>query len=274
MKTYFVALLTLVATNGNAQPYPLSLNDIDSLSKSAVYLEVPASNKAGTGSLFTIPFSDSSESGTPYIATAKHITEKRLGNTIQTFDTVVVTLPLPNGSTEKRHYIVIHREKNLDIAILAPIETLRRFREYDVFSYSSKHIAQKTEIKRGQIVYLIGYPLNLGTKININPILQQGIVAQVDSGNNLVLVDIPINPGNSGCPVYILLEDGWLKLLGLAFQYQPSSDSVLRPKDDYKERIQNGMTLYEDLFDLVPINSSLGRVQLVSDAIERFKQKP
>jgi len=275
-KTYIVILLSAVVTRGNAQyTYERAiLDELDSLSKSAVYLEVPANHKAGTGALFVIPFSDSSRTGTPYIATAKHITEKLSGDTLQTFDTVLVTLPLPNGSKEVRMYKVSHREKDLDIVILTPIEKQRSFREYDVVAWSSKDIAKRGDVRRGQSALLVGYPLNLGAKtVGLNPVLRQGIIAQVDFTKDMVLVDIPINPGNSGCPVYSVSNEGWIKLIGLAFQYQPSSDSVLRPKQDYKQRVLNGMKGYEDLFDLVPLNSSLGRVQLLSDAIERFKKK-
>jgi len=229
--------------------YSFLVGAMDSLSRSALFIKTP--QHYGTCTVFTVPFSDSSELGAVYVATTRHVlnmtdsTQRVIGR----WDTATVYARLKSGGLEKRKYTIVLEDKKLDIAILRHVEKFRSFSEYDIFCVSTKQFATYSEIRRGQQVFLAGYPFGRGfTSTNLNPVVQAGIVAQVDTLMARVLIDIPINLGNSGCPVYVLTNSGETKLLGLVFGYEPSLEDVVI-------RTSTGQ--------VVPENTSLGRVTLL-----------
>jgi hypothetical protein len=229
--------------------YGKGVDNINMLSKSSVYIRTPQGS--GSGILFNVPFSDTAKVGAVYLCTAQHVIDKRdsTGKIIGRFDTIKVYINLLKGGIESRRYSIIKSYFDLDIAILKPIDFFRSFSEYDVTTPSIGSIASFNELRKGQSTFLSGYPYNLGTTGKyLNPVTQSGIISYVDTSQSLVLIDIPVNHGNSGCPVYVTNDKGVIKLLGIVFEYQPSGQDFVF-SNVYKK--------------MVPVNTSLGRVVLI-----------
>ena len=164
------------------------------------------------------------------------------------------------SSKEARLYSVIYSPENLDIAILGPAEHKRSFSEYDVSVAYIEDIATFAEISIGQSVYVAGYPFKIGADGNIlNPVVQNGIIAFTDTTNALVLVDISINLGNSGCPAITITKDGKAKLMGLVFAYEPSKEDIV-----FRTTSQTP----------VPLNTGLGRIVLLHPIIDELRRLP
>jgi hypothetical protein len=69
----------------------------------------------------------------------------------------------------------------------------------------------------------------------------------------LVLLDIQVNPGSSGSPVFVRTDVGIAKLLGVAFEYQPGNDWVLRINPSghpYWANVNTGLARVVTLFEL------------------------
>jgi hypothetical protein len=255
---FFVSLPSshALSQGGITLSYDKLIEGINFFSKSAVYISTPEGG--GTGTLTTIPFSDTAKTGETFLVTALHVLDKRdsTGKKIGRFDTVSVSLNLSKGTKESRKYSLLLWSDKLDIAILYPIEFFRSFSEYDVTSPPLEMVASFQELRKGQTAFLAGYPYGVGTEgKTLNPVTQSGIIAYVDSTHSLVLIDIPVNHGNSGCPVYAVTDKGEAKLLGIVFEYQPS-------KQDYVYSIV--------LKKMVPVNTSLGRVVTIRSALSEL----
>ena len=259
-------MIMTVASVVNAQVtvyYDKLVAAIDTISKSCVPIEVLKTHSFGTGTLFGIPSSETAVSGIVVVATAKHV--------MNGSDTARVIFQLKSGGKEGRLYKVFAEHSKLDIVFLRPVETTRSFSEYDVTTYGPAGTARYSRMKRGQTIVIAGYPLRLGSEMQyLNPVVQMGTIAQVDSANDIVLIDVPVNPGNSGCPAYVLLEDGHLALMGLVFQYQEKTDYVLRPRPDFETKYKSGARKIDDLYLVVPETSSLGRVELFSGFMDEI----
>jgi len=233
--------------------YVKLINAVNLFSKSSVFILTPQGG--GTGTLFTVPFSDTSKSGFTYLATAKHVLNKTdsTGKIIGRYDTVSVDLNLTRGSKESRKYEWMLLSKDLDIAILHPIEFHRPFADYDVVAPDLSMVATFAQLRKGQLAFLSGYPYGVGTQgSKLDPVIQSGMVAFVDTLHSLVLLDIPVNHGNSGCPVFVVTDSAQVKLLGLVFEYQPSTQDYVFSVAAKK---------------MVPANTSLGRVLMISSLV-------
>lgn len=240
--------------------YGRYINALNYLSKSAVYISTPQGG--GSGTLFFVPFTDTLKGGAVYVATALHVLNKTdsKGKIIGRYDSVNVFMNLINGGKESRKYSPINIFADLDIAILQPIEHFRPFREYDVTTPSLDMIASFSELRNGQSTFLAGYPYGVGTDgKTLNPVTQSGIIAYVDTTHTIVLIDIPVNHGNSGCPVYVVTDKTETKLLGMVFEYEPS-------KQDY--------VFSKALNQMVPVNTSLGRVVLIRSIVSELNKLP
>ena len=188
-------------------------------------------------------------------------TQDKSGKNIGQYDTVTVFFQKKDGSSEDRKYRLIFEDDTLDIAILGPIERKRSLDEYEVTALSIKKIASFREIVKGQTAFIAGYPFGIGEygcSIG-NPILQSGIVAFVDTVTRLLLIDVPVNYGNSGSPVYIVTTEGVAKLAGLVFAYQPNLEDWVIKSHTLKWQ---------------SANASLGRVVPLAPIIDKLRKLP
>jgi hypothetical protein len=235
-----------ICQQGTTLDYVKLIDAVNLFSKSSAFVVTPQGG--GTGTLFTVLFSDTSQSGITYVATAKHVLNKMdsTGKVIGRYDTVNVVLNLSRGGKESRKYRWLLLSRDLDIAILHAIEYRRPFSEYDVVAPDLNMIATYDQLRKGQLAFLSGYPYGEGTHSSeLDPVIQSGMISFVDTTRSLVLIDIPVNHGNSGCPVYVVTDSAQVRLLGLVFEYEPSKQHFVFSVAENK---------------LVPANTSLGRV--------------
>jgi hypothetical protein len=84
------------------------------------------------------------------------------------------------------------------------------------------NILPEDSIYQGMMMYLLGYPVGVG-KGYAKPSIRSGIASYIDTHNHACLVDIDINHGNSGGPVYCVINDQF-RLVGLGRGFK--SDAI------------------------------------------------
>lgn len=84
-------------------------------------------------------------------------------------------------------------------------------------------------------VYVLGFPKSLGLlplkQYDYDkPLLRKGIIAGKNEVNQSIMLDVPVNPGNSGGPVVEVeeMDNGNIqyKIVGLAIQLVPMAEEV------------------------------------------------
>ena len=83
---------------------------------------------------------------------------------------------------------------------------------------------------------MFGYPsVGLAAAPQIDPtrpLVRGGIVAGLNAALKTIIIDAPVNHGNSGGPVVQLSRTNRLRIIGIATQYIPvTEDIVSTPKD-------------------------------------------
>lgn len=110
---------------------------------------------------------------------------------------------------------------------------------------SSNNVLQYKEVKVSSEVFLLGYPISLGTdKENkylidfYKPLLRKGIVAGKNELNRTIIIDCPVYKGNSGGPVFeIDREDDGVdrtKLFGIVTDFIPLVEKLKSSLYDYE----------------------------------------
>lgn len=271
--------------------YSKLIEAINQRAKSSVFVE--RAPHSGSGTVFKVPFSDTTTAGIVLVLTAKHILEDRDsdGKVVMTNGRCLVYFNRRDHRPESRRYGLTQTWDSLDIAILQPIDKYRPFDEYDTYVPTISNIASHQDVKPGEVAFLAGFPLEIGANLSshLNPVIQTGSIAYVDTIRNVVFVDIAVNQGNSGCPVYIVNQAGVVKLLGLVFQYNPANDQVLRLEKsglgiaDAADVLRD-TTILKTMdtyflkpsspgFKLAPANSGLGKVVMLAPVIEDIRKK-
>ncbi len=128
----FIAFEILTSKNTFSQEnvildYNKVINIINLFAKSSLYITTPKGS--GSGTLFTVPFSDTAKSGSVFLVTASHVLDitDSTGKVVGKFDTVSVHFNLIKGGKESRKYALVKSYDELDIAVLQPIEFIRSF---------------------------------------------------------------------------------------------------------------------------------------------------
>lgn len=82
-------------------------------------------------------------------------------------------------------------------------------------------------------IFMFGYPsigLSDAPQIdNTRPLVRGGIVAGRNAALKTIIIDAPVNHGNSGGPVVQLSGTNKLRIIGIATQYVPVPEDVLPP---------------------------------------------
>lgn len=118
---------------------------------------------------------------------------------------------------------------------------------------NESYLGDNNLISEGKGILIIGYPLGLGIEYNKNfPVVKFGIIAQYTK-QDYFLIDGMANPGNSGSPVYSLVDG---KIIGMVTSFK--SDHIpLYDEDD-------------NLVALLPYNSGLSSalpVKVIKEAL-------
>jgi S1-C subfamily serine protease len=116
---------------------------------------------------------------------------------------------------------VVIVEKSKGAMVVAPFDYLTRYDDVDISSQ----------------IFMFGYPsvgLSAAPQIDhTRPLVRGGIVAGLNAALKTIIIDAPVNHGNSGGPVVQLSRTNKLRIIGIATQYVPVPEDVvsLAPKD-------------------------------------------
>jgi len=116
---------------------------------------------------------------------------------------------------------VVITEKSKGAIVVAPFDYLTRYADVDIssqifmFGYPSVGVAGSTQIDHSR------------------PLVRGGIVAGLNAALKTIIIDAPVNHGNSGGPVVQLSRTNKLRIIGIATQFVPEPEDVLpvRPED-------------------------------------------
>jgi S1-C subfamily serine protease len=104
--------------------------------------------------------------------------------------------------------------------IVAPFEYLTRHNAVDISSQ----------------IFMLGYPsIGVTGAAQIDrtrPLVRSGIVAGVNAALKTIIIDAPVNHGNSGGPVVQLSRTNRLRIIGIATQFVPVPEDVLALNPD------------------------------------------
>ena len=110
---------------------------------------------------------------------------------------------------------VVFVEKSKGAMIVAPFEYLSRYENVNISSQ----------------IFMFGYPsIGLSDAPQIDrsrPLVRGGIVAGLNPALKTIIIDAPVNHGNSGGPVVQLSTTNKLRIIGIATQYVPVPEDVL-----------------------------------------------
>ena len=110
---------------------------------------------------------------------------------------------------------VVFVEQSKGALIVAPFEYLSRYESVNISSQ----------------IFMFGYPsIGLSDAPQIDssrPLVRGGIVAGVNAALKTIIIDAPVNHGNSGGPVVQLSATNKLRIIGIATQFVPVPEDVL-----------------------------------------------
>jgi len=99
-------------------------------------------------------------------------------------------------------------------------------------------LARFSDVRVSNTVIVFGYPLTIGLpatpQIDFSrPLLRSGIVAGINTQRKTIILDVPVNPGNSGGPVLQLPPDASpddpLRIIGVVTQFIPFLQDTVPP---------------------------------------------
>jgi hypothetical protein len=113
---------------------------------------------------------------------------------------------------------VVISEKSKGGIIVAPFDYLTRYADVDISSQ----------------IFMLGYP-SIGvagfSQIDgARPLVRGGIVAGLNAALKTIIIDAPVNHGNSGGPVVQLSRTNRLRIIGIATQFVPVPEDVVGVK--------------------------------------------
>ena len=116
---------------------------------------------------------------------------------------------------------VVVTEKSKGAIVVAPFDYLTRYADVDISSQ----------------IFMFGYPsVGVAGSSQIDharPLVRGGIVAGLNAALKTIIIDAPVNHGNSGGPVVQLSRTNRLRIIGIATQFVPVPEDVLplKPED-------------------------------------------
>lgn len=182
--------------------------------------------------------------GKEYILTCEHvisIKDSITGKTIRSVKTLYVNFNLHNDSIITVPLRLIYSDENNDFALLeyslagipAPKDSLHRINlmilPFDNFDNSQ-------ELKEGEPLLYIGYPMSFGVGLKSYPVSRRGIVAQNIKESSTFLMDGFVQGGNSGSPVF-RIQQGVYKFAGIAQAYPNEFGEVMYKKLKETDRV-------------------------------------
>jgi len=113
---------------------------------------------------------------------------------------------------------VVVSERSRGGIIVAPFDYLTRYADVDISSQ----------------IFMFGYPAvgvsGFSQIDGSKPLVRGGIVAGLNAALKTIIIDAPVNHGNSGGPVVQLSRTNKLRIIGIATQFVPVPEDVLGVK--------------------------------------------
>jgi len=110
---------------------------------------------------------------------------------------------------------VVVTDRSTGGIIVAPFDYLTRYTAVDISSQ----------------IFMLGYPsIGVAGAAQIDrtrPLVRSGIVAGLNPALKTIIIDAPVNHGNSGGPVVQLSRTNRLRIIGIATQFVPVPEDVL-----------------------------------------------
>ena len=130
-------------------------------------------------------------------------------------DVAVIHLAGLNGDGLNTTPGVVITERSKAGIIVAPFDYLTRYTDVDISSQ----------------IFMLGYPsIGVAGASQIDhtrPLVRRGIVAGFNTALKTIIIDAPVNHGNSGGPVVQLSRTNRLRIIGIATQFVPVPEDVL-----------------------------------------------
>jgi hypothetical protein len=135
---------------------------------------------------------------------------------------------------DKKHDIAIIsigniRKVNDSLSLTYYIKHITKDKSTWIHTTQTKNIRSYSEINIGADIYLFGYPGSIGLQQKpqfdyYRPLLRKGIIASKYEKNKTIIIDSPSYFGNSGGPVFEIMEKNqgvFAGLIGLISEYIP-----------------------------------------------------
>ena len=130
-------------------------------------------------------------------------------------------------------------------------------------------LARFSDVRISNTVVVFGYPLTIGLpatpQIDFSrPLLRSGIVAGTNTLRKTIILDVPVNPGNSGGPVLQLPPDtspsGPLRIIGVVTQFIPFLQDTV-PPGPQKIATNSGYAVAASMDQVIDLIASFEGVQ-------------
>ena len=130
-------------------------------------------------------------------------------------------------------------------------------------------IARFSDVRVSNTVVVFGYPITIGLPASrqidfSRPLLRSGIVAGLNPSQKTIILDVPVNPGNSGGPVLQLPPDsapnGPLRIIGVVTQHIPILQDTI-PAGAQKVATNSGYAVAASMNPVLDLIASFEGVQ-------------
>ena len=130
-------------------------------------------------------------------------------------DVAVVRLGILTSDGMNTSPGVVVTDRSKGGIIVAPFDYLTHYNDVEISSQ----------------IFMLGYPsIGVTGAVQIDrtrPLVRSGIVAGVNASLRTIIIDAPVNHGNSGGPVVQISRTNKLRIIGIATQFVPVPEDVL-----------------------------------------------
>lgn len=209
----------------------------------AISVLISLGNSSGSGFIYRTDFN-------VYLVTAKHVLyDDDLKLRTEEIEIVCQSSDLRDSKVNRirielnKVKVSFHKLRDVAIVNFGKVETVTpkvTFRYFNgvtyletcktnIVSVTAKTISKLEEVMISNDIYVFGYPTSLGIEKSkqfdpLKPLLRKGIVANINSSAETIILDCPVYGGNSGGPVIQVINNETgrhLKLIGVVSQYIP-----------------------------------------------------
>lgn len=194
------------------------------------------------------------------LITAEHVVvikDSLTNKTIRPLQNLYANVNLANDSTILVPLDLIYRDEVSDFAILQlkqPVNFDIKKGRINLEAISFSQLDEATDLKEGELLLYIGYPMSLGVGTKSYPVSRQGFVSQNVIESNKFLMDGFVQGGYSGSPVYRIKTNPqnstWtFKVVGIIQAYPNDYTQTLNSKE--KIVINPGFTIVGKLKEVI-----------------------